>query len=151
MGPLPSGASVPMSAPLSAEAAEDFADQVRTAFEDVYRRSFRGDPAANPRLRVETVAPALVLDTSTVVLITPWTLNGLFCPPPDVVAPDWLEVSGRPRRVFPGRLDGVGRYLSVHLLPDVSHLQSPQQVRTMAAAFAGPFGTAVRLWRTADR
>ena len=145
---LPEGGT---SAALSAEAAEDFADQVLAAFEDVYQRSFRGDPVANPRLRVETVAPALVLDTITVVLVTPWTLNGLFCPPPSTVAPDWLEVSGRPRRVFPGKLDGVGRYLSVHLLPDVSHLQSPQQVRTMAAAFAGAFGTAVRMWRTADR
>ncbi len=133
------------------EAAEDFAEQVLTAFESVYHRFFRGDPVANPRLRVETVAPAVVLDTMTVVLVTPWTLNGLFCPPSTAVPPEWLDVSGRPRRVFPGQIEGVGRYLSVHLLPDVSHLQSPQQVRTMAAAFAGPFGASVRQWRTEDR
>jgi hypothetical protein len=48
-------------------------------------------------------------------------------------------------------VEGIGRYLSVHLLPDVSRLQSPHQARTMAEAFAGPFGTAVRQWRTADR
>lgn len=125
----------------------------KAAFEAVYSRSFRGDAAANPRLRVEALEEAVVAGYPTVVLITPWTLNGLIFPPPpgssagaveaaalwDKGFPEWLEIAGQQRAVFLGELPQIGAYRSVNLVPDVSRLTKPEQARTLAISFVAPF------------
>jgi hypothetical protein len=116
---------------------------VLASFTRVHREVFLGDPAANPRLPVDVIEPLAVEDVPTMVLLTPWTLNGLFFPP-DGVAPDQLTVAGRARPVFAAELEPVGRYLSVNLVPDVRGLPSPERGRTLAQACAAPFQEAVR-------
>lgn len=91
-------------------------------FDRVHREVFAGHPAANPRLTVEVVDPAEVHGVHTMVLICPWTVNGLFFPPGDRYLPDELEIGGRPHPVFPNHLDELGRYGSVNLVADVSCL-----------------------------
>ena len=62
-------------------ALADLAARVLAHFEGVHADVFRGDPAANPRLKVEVLDPEMAGDTPTLVLITPWTLNGMAFPP----------------------------------------------------------------------
>jgi hypothetical protein len=119
------------------------AERTRRAFEEIHERVFRGDPASNPRLRVEVVEPAVVGDTAVLVLITPWTLNGLVFAPGDDF-PDALSIGGRRLPVFSADVEGVGSYRSVNLLADVGGLDSPAGARAAAAALAGPFRDAVR-------
>ncbi len=121
---------------------EDLRDRVRRTFEDVHRRAFLGDPAANPRLRVEVVGAAMAGDTPVLVLITPWTLNGMAFPP-DGRFPERLTLEGRTFPVHANALEGVGDYRSVNLVPDVSSLPGPGAARQLAEALAGPFRDAV--------
>lgn len=119
------------------------------AFQGIYERSFRGDAATNPRLKVEVLEPAVVADTPTLVLITPWTLNGLFFPPVDVSARE-LVIDGERRPVFVNEIEELGRYLSVNLVPDVSNLQSPREARETARRLAEPFRNAVTALRDGE-
>lgn len=121
---------------------DDLVRRALEAFRDVQRRSFAGDSAANPKLPVEALCPAVVAGMPTLVLITPWTLNGLVFPVGEF--PDELVVAGRPRPVFAGDVAPLGPYRSVGLVPDVSRLTRPEQARTLARSFAAPFHDAVR-------
>lgn len=120
------------------------------AFTRVHRTVFLGDPAANPRLPVDVLAPATVVDTPTLVLLTPWTLNGLLFPPDDDV-PTVLVVAGRARRVHSAEVDGLGGYRSVNLVADVSRWRGPEQARTVARSWVEPFRAAVAEARAAQR
>lgn len=118
------------------------------AFTTVHRTVFLGDPAANPRLPVDVLEPALVADTPTLVLLTPWTLNGLLFPPDDAF-PEQISVAERLRPVFVAELPPLGRYRSVNLVGDVSRYETPEQARTIARSWAAPFQAAVRAARAA--
>lgn len=120
---------------------------VLTAFTEIHDRVFRGDPAANPRLRVEVVGAAMAADTPVLVLVTPWTINGLAFPP-DGVFPDRLDLAGKAYPVWAHELDGVGPYRMVGLLGSVSCLQSPSEARELAQAMAEPLRRAVEAVRT---
>jgi hypothetical protein len=89
-------------------------------FDRVHREVFAGDPAANPRLTVQVVDPDEVEGVHTMVLICPWTVNGMFFPTSDQYLPDELEIGGRRHPVFANQLDELGRYGSVNLVSDVS-------------------------------
>jgi [NiFe]-hydrogenase assembly, chaperone, HybE len=131
--------------------AEIVAD-VRAAFERVHREQFLGDPAANPRLAVAVLDPAVVADTPVVVLLTPWTVNGLAFPPDDEF-PAELEIAGRRRPVFRVEVPELGAFRSVNLPPEPSSLSSLAQARGLARSWAGPFQAAVaaaRVGRAAD-
>lgn len=117
-------------------------ERVEAVFADIHRRVFLGDPVANARLRVEVVDAALVEDTPTFVLVTPWTLNGLAFPPDDVF-PETLRVGPRQLPVFANDIAGLGPYRSVNLAPDVSTLASPADARAVADTLGGPFRDAV--------
>lgn len=117
---------------------EALAQRALEFFEGVNRDVFRGDPAANTRLKVEVVEEAMVDDTPTFVLITPWTLNGMAFPP-DGRFPESLAVGARECPVFRHEIQGLGEYCSVNLVPDVSRLQSPEAARSAADALASAF------------
>lgn len=121
---------------------------VESVFEGIHRRVFLGDPAANPRLRVEVVGASTVEDTPTVVLVTPWTLNGLAFPPDGVLAAS-LHLGSRDVPVFPNDLPELGPYQSVNLVADVSWLQSPAAARTLALSLQPEFEAAVGAARRA--
>lgn len=129
--------------------ADDLAARVCRAFERVHREQFRGDRAANPRLRVEVIEAAAVADTPTVVLITPWTINGLAFPPGGEF-PATLELAGRRRPVFGVGMDELGVFRSVNLPVETSGLHSMDQARTLARSWAGHFQDAVRAARHAE-
>lgn len=121
---------------------------VLAAFTEIHESVFRGDPAANPRLRVEIVGAAMAADTPVLVLVTPWTINGLAFPPAEEF-PDRLEIAGKDYQVWTHELDGVGPYRMVALLGTVSCLQSPAEARELAEAMAEPLRQAVAAARTA--
>lgn len=122
---------------------DDLAVRAQAAFEEIHRRAFAGDGAANARLKVEVVEAALAADTPTLVLIAPWTLNGLAFPP-DEDFPSHLVINKRRHPVFVTDVAGLGRFRSVNLVTDVSALASPAEARTVAGALAEPFRDAVR-------
>jgi hypothetical protein len=115
---------------------------VRAAFERVHREQFLGDPVANPRLAVDVLDPAMVQDTPTVVLLTPWTINGLAFPPDDVF-PEELEIAGRHHPVFRVEIGELTAFRSVNLPPEPSSMRSMAQARQLALSWAGPFRAAV--------
>ena len=133
-------------APAGKAALHDLVVRAVDAFEGVFDRVFRGDPAVNANLSVEATEAALVDGLPTLVLITPWTLNGLIFPL-DGTGPSELLVAGNLRRVVRGDVPPLGVYWSVNLVPDVSRLASPRQARTLANSFAGPFRDGVRTWK----
>lgn len=121
---------------------DDIAVNVRLAFERVHREQFLGDPVANPRLAVEVIDPAVVEDTPTVVLLTPWTVNGLAFPP-DATFPGSLEIAGRRRPVFRIEMAELGAFWSVNLPLEAASLRSMAQARTLARSWVAPFRDAV--------
>jgi hypothetical protein len=127
---------------------DDLAVGVREAFERVHREHFLGDRAANPQLTVDVLDAALVADTPTVVLITPWTVNGLAFPPDDEF-PHELDLAGRRRPVFRVEMPGPGTFRSVNLPPDAASLRSMDQARTLARSWTGHFRDAVQAARQA--
>jgi hypothetical protein len=127
---------------------DDVADDVHKAFERVHREQFLGDRAANPLLTVDVIDAALVDDTPTVVLITPWTVNGLAFPPGEEF-PEELEIAGRCRLVFRVEMAELGVFRSVNLPLETASLRSMDQVRTLAHSWAGYFQDAVRAARLA--
>jgi [NiFe]-hydrogenase assembly, chaperone, HybE len=126
---------------------DELVEAAREAFTRVHRTVFVGEPAANPRLPVDVLGAAMVVDTPTLVLLTPWTLNGLFILP-DQSTPEVLTVAGRARPVFAADLEPLGPYLSVNLVSDVSAWHSPEQGRLIARSFVAPFRAAVQQLRS---
>jgi [NiFe]-hydrogenase assembly, chaperone, HybE len=119
---------------------------VRVAFDHLHRDVFLGDPVANPRLAVDVVDAAIVADTPTLVLVTPWTVNGLAFPPDDDF-PDSLQIAGRTRPVFRVELAGLAVFRSVNLPPQTASLHSMSQARTLARSWVAPLHEAVRAVR----
>lgn len=115
---------------------------VQQVFDGVHDRAFRGDPAANPRLHVQVVAAVLAHDTPAVVLLTPWTCNGLAFPP-DAAFPAEVMVAGRRLAARSTALAGLGTFWSVNLLPDVSRLRTQLAAAGLAAGWAEPWALAV--------
>jgi len=115
------------------------------AYERVNVEAFRGDPVANPRLVVEVIATDLVAGWPALVLLTPWTLNGLIFPGDAAASeiPQSLEIAGTPRPVFLITMPDLPRHASVNLVGDVSRWSSPEQARTVARSFVAPFMAAV--------
>ena len=143
-GPWPIGRTPVTIVDMAEEDLDGLAARVLAVFEDIHRRVFLGDPAANSRLKVEVLEPALAADTPTLVLITPWTLNGLAFPPhPHGTLPAELMIGRRRRPVFTNSLADIGQYNSVNLVPDVSSLESRAQARSLAEPLAVDFRSAV--------
>lgn len=125
---------------------DDLAARVLDHFERVHRDVFRGDPVANPRLKVEVLDPVVVEGAPTLVLVTPWTLNGMAFPPDDRF-PDTLTVNTKHLPVFRNTLEGIGSYCSVNLVADVSTLQSPEAARGVGRPLGAAFRSAVEQFR----
>lgn len=121
---------------------DELTRRVLERFRRVHDEVFRGDPAANSALEVEVLGVATVGDTPTLILVTPWTLNGLAFPE-DGRFPQQLVVDRRRLPVFSHELDGVGAYRSVNLVSDVSHLDGQEDARRLAGELAEPFRDAV--------
>lgn len=129
---------------------ERLAAATQSAFEEIHRRAFLGDPAANPKLKVEVVEAEMVGDTPTLILITPWTVNGLVFPP-DGRRLAALVVGERRLPVFETTVEPIGTYQSVNLVPEVSGFASPSSAREAAQRVAGPFRAAVVRAREAQQ
>jgi len=139
---------VTTDAPVEPEVLRDLVTRAEEAFRGVQLRVFADDPAVNANLSVEATEAAFVGRVATLVLITPWTLNGLLVSPDDA-GPSEVLVAGDLRRAFRGDVAPLGVYWAVNLVPDVSRLASLRQARTLANSFAGPFRDGVRAWLTA--
>ena len=120
----------------------DIADRTHTYFERINREVFAGDPAANPALRVEVVEPSEVNGIAILVLITPWTLNGMVFGHPESF-PTSLTVAGKDFPVFANTLEELGAYRSINLVSDVSGLADQEAARKAARVYSEPFRTAV--------
>lgn len=107
-----------------------------------------GDPLLNPKLKVEVVAEAMAGDTPSLVLITPWTINGMAFPP-DGTLPDALTIGGRAYPVFTADIEGIGLTHSVNLAATVATMSSHEGARSAALAVAGPFQEALARAREA--
>ena len=107
-----------------------------------------GDPLLNPKLKVEVVAEAMAGDTPSLVLITPWTINGMAFPP-DGTLPDTLMIGGRAYPVFMADIEGIGLTHSVNLAATVATMSSHEGARSAALAVAGPFQEALARAREA--
>lgn len=116
-------------------------------FNRVYEEVFQGEPAANEALEVEVLGSAMAGDTPVLVLITPWTLNGLAFPPDDRF-PNVLVVNKRRCPVFSHELVDLGPYRVVNLVSDVSGLANQNAARHIAAGFIEPFRVAVERARS---
>lgn len=121
-----------------------FASAVQEVFEEIHRRVFLGDPAANPRLRVEVVDAISVNGVPTLILVTPWTLNGMFVADPERHL-DQLDVGKKRLPVFINALDEVGVYGSVNLVPDVGKVGNQEEARRLAVEVGDKFRRALAL------
>ena len=127
----------------------ELARRVQQVFEEIHREVFAGDPVANPRLRVEVRDAVTVADTLTLVLLTPWTINGLIFPPDDAL-PASLRVGGRDLPVFAHELDDVGPYRSVNLVSQPTTCRDQEHARELVAPLAAAFREAVARAREAE-
>lgn len=121
-------------------------------FQTVHREVFLGDPVSNPKLKVEVLAEEDAGDCPTLVLVTPWMVNGVALPP-DGELPASLSINGRTYPVFTAEVEGVGTLHSVNLAATTAAFTSHEAARSVAAAMAGPFREAVaaaRSGRVAD-
>lgn len=117
----------------------DLDARVRVAFVEIHHRVFLGDPAANPPLKVEVLGSRTAGDTTTLVVVTPWTINGLvFAPAPPVI----VRLAGPRRPVHALELPSPGRFGSINLVPDVSGPARPG-ARPVATSWLAPFRSAV--------
>jgi hypothetical protein len=118
----------------------DLDERVRATFADIHRRVFLGDAAANPRLRVEVVAARSEGATTTMVLITPWTINGLLFTPH---LPTVARIAGARRPVHGLCLPDLGPFGSVNLVADVGGLPGQDRARALAAGWTEPFRSGI--------
>lgn len=130
---------------LDAELLE-LVERVHVTFDEVHRSVFLGDPVANPHLYVEVIDPARVVDTPTMVLIAPWTINALSFPP-DGDVPASLDVGGREHPVFAHELDALGRYLAINLVSDPRCFRDQDTARRSATILTPAFRAALRAVR----
>ena len=128
------------------DSLEALVTDVHRTFDRVHRERFLGDPAANPRLGVAVVDAALVADTPALVLLTPWTINGLAFPPDDVF-PATLTVAGRVRPAHHIDMPELGVFWSVNLPTETAGLRGMAQAHALANSWAQPFREAVRAIR----
>ncbi len=128
---------------------EDLVANVHRAFDQVHREHFLGDPTANPRLGVDVLDPVVVADTPTVLLLAPWTINGIAFPPDDQF-PDVVEIAGRRRMVFRVVMADLGPFRSVNLPLEAAGLRSMAQARGLTRSWATHFHDAVRVARAAQ-
>jgi hypothetical protein len=120
----------------------DIADRTYAYFEAIHRNVFAGDPASNRALTVEVVQPGEVDGLPTLVLITPWTLNGMVFG--DLTNfPTSMTVGAKEYSVLAHSLVELGPYRSVNLVSDVSNLESQEAARRVARAYVQPFRRAV--------
>lgn len=120
-------------------------ERLQAAFESIHRERFAGTALANEHLEVEVMA-AGVVDTSggarrLVVVVTPWTLNGLVLPGEGL--PTTLLVAGQPRAVTLMDVPEIGQYAQVNLVPDVSKYTNHRQAHTIAQSLIEPFAQAI--------
>jgi hypothetical protein len=127
---------------------DDLSVRANQAFVRVQERVFADDPDINSRLMVQAVEAEEVEGVPTLVLITPWVMNGLFFPFRDE-GPRWLVIAGATRRVHRGDVSPLGIYRCVNLVPDVSRMAGPAQARALAHSYGQPFREAVRDWMVA--
>ena len=125
------------------------AASIQQAFQAIHERAFRGDPAANPHLRVQVVAAVMAHDTPAAVLLTPWTCNGLAFPP-DATFPAQVEIGGKHWTARTTGLPELGQFWSVNLIPDVSRLTSQDTAAALARGWAKPWADAVTRARAAN-
>jgi [NiFe]-hydrogenase assembly, chaperone, HybE len=143
-------AIVTTDAPAGPARLDDLAARADLAFRGVQERIFADDPAANGNLVVEAIEATAVDGVSTLVLVTPWTINGLVVPTDAAQeGPEEIVISGAARRAYRGDVAPLGVYWAVNLVPDVSQLTSPRQARALATSFAEPFRDGVRGWLAA--
>lgn len=116
--------------------------RVHATFDEIHRQVFLGDPVANPNLYVEVVAPARMGDTPTMVVVAPWTVNGLAFPPDEGV-PSKLEIGGREHPVFSHELEALGRYVAINLVSDPRCFRDQEAARRSAEVLAPAFQAAV--------
>ena len=117
-------------------AVERDAAVVLAAFRAIHDDVFAGDSSVNAALEVE-VLPVGTLDgpfgeQSVLILITPWTLNGLVLPGRGL--PESMDVAGQQRALITMELDAIGTYTQVNLVGDVSRYASQEQARTIATS-----------------
>ncbi len=130
------------------------AGEVEACFREIHRDVFEGDPVSNPNLGVEVVSAREAGPGPIVVLVTPWTVNAMIFPT-DVAAeerlPATFRLAGAARRVLANEIEGLGRYLSVNLIPDVSIFADQDDARA-AAVEAGEMFTALvtAAWEESD-
>jgi hypothetical protein len=120
----------------------EIADRTFRYFDGVHREVFADDPATNPALTVEVVEPSQIAGCPTLVLITPWTLNGMVFGDLEDFPPA-LTVGAREYPVFANTLPDLGPYRSVNLIPDVSTFDDQEGARKAARAYVQPFRDAV--------
>lgn len=110
---------------------DELAKRALEYFREVHREVFDGDPAANPTLEVEVFDHETVGAFDTLVLVTPWALNGMIFSA-DGEFPAKLRVGPVERPVLVNEVAALGTYASVGLVPDVSHLATMDEARTTA-------------------
>lgn len=115
--------------------ASALAAAVLEEFRDIHDRVFLGDPAANPNLEVEVLGATSVGATAAMVLITPWTCNGLVFPA-DRTFPEKVSVGDAVVASRPIDLAGsIGRFWSANLIANVSRFSDQSAARRAAAAW----------------
>lgn len=126
---------------------EPLAQSVAVYFGRVAREVFEGDPASNPNLEVEVLGATMALDTPLMLLITPWTVMGMAFPP-DGRLPPGLRIDHRHYPVLANRVDDIGDYHSVLLLPDVSGYTEQAAAREDALELLPGLTHAIERWRS---
>ena len=128
----------------------DLGARVLEHFRRVHSRVFMGDPVSNPKLKVDVLGEAVAHDTPSLVLITPWMLNGLAFPP-DGALPETLTINGRAYPVFLADIEGIGLTHSINLVAAVETMTSHAAARSAALALAGPFHEALARAREVEQ
>ena len=121
-------------------------ENVLRAFRKIFMQQFKGDPVSNPNLEVDVIDAGQVVSSAgvqhAVVLITPWTINGLLLP--GIGLPEQIQIAANLRPVFTLSNPDCGEYAQVALVPDVSAYTSQKQAHTIANSFVPVFIDAVR-------
>ena len=127
------------------EDIEATVERLQAAFESIHRERFAGTALANEQLEVEVIPAGLVTSSSgthqLVVVVTPWTMNGLALPGTGI--PETILVAGKPRSLTHMEVPGIGQYAQVNLVSDVSKYTNHRQARTIAQSFVEPFVQAI--------
>ncbi len=96
----------------------------------------------NSRLEVEVVDTGSGGDAPTFIVVLPWGLEGLIFTPDDRFPPS-IALGGRRHRVFHHELRGLGHFLTVELVENVTPLASSRHARKVACLIGPSFRDAV--------